>query len=366
MIYWEDDDLKTNDFLDFLHAGFLALQGQQVLLGFDGFVDQVASIKGIPTMDAFASFLNQRHGMSGALELLPKGRKIGGNMPITAHTLGSLGLVCTGIGTVGDGETEPTFEDISPNCHLIPVAPSGKCLALEFESGKLMLADNSSLPRMSYEAILQKIGLTKLISLHQRAKAIAYVNWSELPHMNAIFEGLLRDVFEQLDANKDPMLFDLSDCTQQDDEEIRKALHLMGLFGKKRRVILSMNHNEYLHLTGKVLMLQTEGDSLQTLLHQMSMHTGIENLVVRMDDKAYAYSPSGFFQTKIQRVEKPLLQTGAGDNYNAGILAALLMGGNWQQALLLGTYAASHYIQLGLSATPDSLVEYIKTRRNPF
>lgn len=354
---------RTDQLLELLREGLPRLRAQRALLGFDGFIDKVYAIKGIPSMDAFGDFLKQRHGMSGALELLPRGVKIGGNMPITAHALGSLGISCTGIGAVGEGKVEDIFNSISPNCTLIPVTAPGQCLALEFLAGKLMLADNSSLPGLDYAAIVAALGADNLLKLHQEAKAIAYVNWSELPHMNAIYQGLLEDVYSKLPANDEPLLFDFADCTQQETGAIKQALSLMAQMGEKRKAILSMNRNEFLHLAG-VLSIDGSSGYIQHNMGKMRAACGIKHLVVRMDDKAYALAPEGFFTTDIKRVQTPRLLTGAGDNYNAGLLAALMMGGTWDQALLLGTCTASYYIQHGKSATPVAIIQYINARGN--
>ncbi|MGI6726736.1 MAG: PfkB family carbohydrate kinase [Christensenellales bacterium] len=363
--FYEERLLKMIDeMLEFLEKGFSRLEKQQALLGFDGFVDRVSVIKNISEMDTFSDFLKERHGMSGALELVPKDTKIGGNMPITAHALGNLGVLCTGIGAVGKGEVDSIFSAISTNCNLIPVTDPGKCLALEFKTGKLMLSDNSSLLGLDYSAIVRAVGAGNLLKLHNDAKAIAYVNWSELPHMNAIFDGLLKNVYAKLEINRMPLLLDFSDCTHQDPGEIKKALRLMARLGKKRRAVLSMNHNEYQHLASKILSLDTSQDKIEDTMASMRDLCGIENLVIRMDEKAYALSPEGFVQVDIVRVDKPKLLTGAGDNYNAGLLAALMMGGTWEQALIMGTFVASYYIQFGKSATPMEIIQYIISKRN--
>jgi len=41
-----------------------------------------------------------------------------------------------------------------------------------------------------------------------------------------------------------------------------------------------------------------------------------------------------------------------------------MMGGTWEQALIMGTFVASYYIQFGKSATPMEIIQYIISKRN--
>jgi sugar/nucleoside kinase (ribokinase family) len=80
----------------------------------------------------------------------------------------------------------------------------------------------------------------------------------------------------------------------------------------------------------------------------------INNIVIRKNRRAYAYSPQGFTAIDTLFVEKPKLLTGAGDNFNAGMMAALILDADWKQALTFGTMVSSHYILNAESPVPES------------
>ena len=108
------------------------------------------------------------------------------------------------------------------------------------------------------------------------------------------------------------MLFDLADITHRKPEELRKELSLIGAFSERTHCAQS----------------QRKRGAVDTLY-----------------------------------VAKPALMTGAGDNFDAGIAAALLIGGDHKQTFTIGTLVCSHYIELGESASPDSLLRYYNDRK---
>jgi sugar/nucleoside kinase (ribokinase family) len=60
----------------------------------------------------------------------------------------------------------------------------------------------------------------------------------------------------------------------------------------------------------------------------------------------------------------PLLTTGAGDNFNAGYLNAMLYGWSMEEALTLGIYTASFYVSKGKSPTREELALFLEERLN--
>jgi len=87
------------------------LPSMKAVLGFDGFVDEIISVvdkrhgpddyEPVESIAAMARKILAASGESSNYELIVKHRKLGGNGPIMANALASLGLDVTYIGNLG-------------------------------------------------------------------------------------------------------------------------------------------------------------------------------------------------------------------------------------------------------------------------
>ncbi|MCL1855416.1 MAG: carbohydrate kinase family protein [Clostridia bacterium] len=344
------------------------LSERRALLGFDGFEDRVIRLNGIGSMAEMGRYLLNRQGMSGVLTYGERGCKMGGNMPIMANALGKLGVVCECVGMLGEPETAGVFADMSPGCALHSVGKPGQCMALEFETGKLMLSDNASVEALRFADIVARIGMKRLIEMHECADLICYLNWSETPGLTEIERHCLRDIVPYLSEKPRVMLFDLADVTPRKAEELREELALLREFSGRMRTVLSMNENE----ARAVLKLVADkdpgefdsltDDDVRGHSERILESTGVHMVAFRGNRRVFAAERGAFCALNTLYVEKPALMTGAGDNFDAGIATALLLGGNLEQMLTLGTTACSHYIERGKSATPVSMLHYCGDR----
>ena len=126
----------------------------RVLIGLDGFVDEIISVVDqresddrytrVPTLAAFAARIARAAGKSTQAELVVERVKLGGNGPIMANALIMQGHPCTYIGAIGKGEIHPLFADFAASCvKVISMCEPAYTQALEFEDGKLMISDTS-------------------------------------------------------------------------------------------------------------------------------------------------------------------------------------------------------------------------------
>ena len=88
-------------------------------------------------------------------------------------------------------------------------------------------------------------------------------------------------------------------------------------------------------------------------------YCGIQYLVVHLLDGAYAFSGGKQYYIPNKYVEKPLISTGGGDNFNAGLVYGIMMGMDIEQALAAANATSGFYVVNGKSPTPDELKEYI-------
>lgn len=90
-----------------------------VLMGFDGFIDKILkpirtktqeTTVAFKTMKEFSEYLADKSGKSCSVDLEVMHEKIGGNMPIVANALGTLGCKTVCIGAMGAPEILPLLK----------------------------------------------------------------------------------------------------------------------------------------------------------------------------------------------------------------------------------------------------------------
>lgn len=334
------------------------LTGKHVTAGFDGFTDTIARIirkkrSGKPpayftSIKEFGEYITGKHSASFSLEIEETNKKPGGNMPLMSHTLGTLGIKVDCIGAFGYPRPHEIFNTLSPNCILNSFSEPGSSTAFEFRDGKMFLAQMGDLNSTGWDEITNKIGADKLKTIILESDLVCLLNWSEIDASTNIWKGLLEDIFPFFHANKNPYLFiDLSDCSKRSKDALGEALQLINEFGKYGRVILSLNKNEAGIISSQVSPKKRFNDLLNqggkifasVNLHALLIHSARETIALRGEEQVRIptfYTP------------KPLISTGAGDNFNAGFCAAQLLELDLTTAVVFANAAAGFYIRSGI------------------
>ena len=137
------------------------LPAMSAVLGFDGFVDEIIAVvdkrhgpdryEPVESIAAMARKILGASGESSNYELIVKQRKLGGNGPIMANALASLGLGVTYIGNLGYPDVHLVFREFAGRAKVISIAEPGHTDALEFADGKLMLGKLQTLGDVNWE-----------------------------------------------------------------------------------------------------------------------------------------------------------------------------------------------------------------------
>lgn len=91
-------------------------------------------------------------------------------MPILANALGISGVRVNCIGAMGRTKIEEEFKNMANNnCTLYSVAEPGYTTALEFNDGKIMLAQMKSIEDITWESIKLAVGLDRLKNFSKTA-----------------------------------------------------------------------------------------------------------------------------------------------------------------------------------------------------
>lgn len=357
--------------LEKINANQVFLSKKKVCIGFDGFIDSIIRVvkqkspdkvsSYFETIEEFGSFLISKKGQSCSIELKEHLCKMGGNMPIFANALGTLGVPVACIGALGYPEIHPIFAPMTrQNCTLYSVSNPGLTNALEFNDGKVMLIQIEALDHLTWKTIKTSVGLDQLVHFFSNCDLIGIVNWSEIEHTTAIWEGILREVVPRvIPDQKKIVYFDLADCSKRNEKDIREVLQLLPQFRGHFRTILGINENEA-RIIYNVLFDDTKLVPVQTIGGRLYEKLAIDVLVIHPRDGAWAWKHQECYHAKTRLIEFPKISTGGGDNFNAGFCLAQLMGLDLHSSLIAANAVSGFYVQKGFSPTLSQLAVFLK------
>ncbi len=319
----------------------------QITTGFDAFIDTIVRLvkdknKEFNTIHEFGEYILNKSSGSFSLESRELITKMGGNMLIMSDALGKLGLKVNCIGSFGKNEVHTAFRGVSQNCTFYSFADAGTCLAVEFDNGKMMIANMTQLNQSDWSFIKNKIGLEQIIELFQLSDAFCLLNWGEILTSNDLWNGILKEILPQINKPKFSF-FDLSDFTKRDTGEIHQAFVLLKEFANKTKLILSLNQNEA-KMFYKVIFNESSND-FSWICKKFYNELNIENVIIHSAKKSYGIDKNGTVEVGCFSIENPEILTGAGDNFNAGFLAGKLLGYDLKSNLRLANALAAEYIK---------------------
>lgn len=344
----------------------------RVLVGFDGFVDEIIRVVDkrdtpkeytlIGDINTFAQRLAQASGQSTNMEMIVQQTKLGGNGPIFANALAAFGMPVTYIGMLGYPNIHPVFQELAQRANVISVSNPGHTDALEFNDGKLMMGKHETLHEFTWDLIIQRVGAEKFLSAFQNATLLGLVNWTMYAHMSDIWRHLISDICPKLATSpRKTIFFDLADPEKRFADDILEALHLLTQFQKYFSVILGVNEKESNELAA-VLNLPVPEDSpatLQALAQNIRARLQLECVVIHPRTYAVAATAKETAHVQGPFTAKPLISTGAGDHFNAGFSLGFVSNLPLASCLLLGVCTSGFYVRTAKSPKVEDLVAFM-------
>lgn len=363
----------------------------QVFVGFDGFVDTLvrpvrsngsSERRYFQSIGEFASYLKDKQGKSCSIELEKITEKLGGNAAIYAQAISRLGIHTKCMGAFGYPKPLPLFQTKEMDVELISISNPGICTALEFDDGKIMLSENEGINDLNYERLVSYAGEGQLYRMVNDSAMVSLMNWSEVPGCTGIWKGFLDNIFPGLPKNERKKMFiDISDCSRRSKEDIRQMLALIRDFSDYCEITLSLNYNEF-EIVSSVVGSDGAVDfgsgpigdgnrscsdggqtcsfpDMEPQGHFLCEYCGLQYLIIHLRDGAYAFTKNISYYVDNRYVDHPMISTGGGDNFNAGLVYGIINGMGIEAAMTLGNAASGFYISHGRSATMDELMEYI-------
>lgn len=335
-------------------------------IGFDAVLDHLVKVvkqknrKGedilFSSIQEFGSYLGEKAGMSGCLELKTIQKRVGGNMAILALAMASYGVDTTCVGTLGKPE-EMVYQELARKCKVYSIAPYGVCTALEFRDGKIMLAENESM-QIGWNSIKEVLGEDILEGLIAQSDLLCLVNWSELINANEIWQNLLQFSIKHQISKHKKVFFDLSDFSHRNKSDILQCIKLIREYSDYFTTVLGLNENETRNLA-KVLKL--EFDQIKEVGKKMIEVLGIDTLVIHTNTDAFAFNKRGTLaEGRAFVTDTPVALTGAGDNFNAGFCIGQLMDLGLDACVLLGNASSGYYARYGKNTCITGLKAFIE------
>ncbi|MTI59450.1 MAG: hypothetical protein FH762_05585 [Firmicutes bacterium] len=337
---------------------------RQALIGFDGFVDKIyhpvksknkSKKEYYQEIQEFGNRLIRAAGLSCDIDIDLMTIKPGGNAPIMANALGCLDLKTTAIIPVT--EYERLFQDyMSENTSIISIGEPALSFVLEFQDGKVMLGDTHSFKKINWKSIQDRAGALIPDKLNEY-QLLGLTNWSHFNQMSAIWQNILLEVEKYCFKQKSLLFVDLADCQGRTTVDILDMLLLLKKFRKYYQVILGLNVNEAVDIGKKVCQGKNELFNIGNYLLEQGY---IDEIVIHPVAKALFLNEHQKAMISIPKIEKPVITTGGGDNFNAGYCWAKIHDFNSLEATVIGTLTASLYVKTGQSPNRKELVAYLE------
>ncbi|MAK45839.1 MAG: sugar kinase [Opitutae bacterium] len=347
---------------------------KQSIVGLDGFVDKIVTpvdkrhgmgeqFDAVETIADLGSRISAAAGKSANLELFPRFEKLGGNGPIMANALLSLGLSVRYVGALGNPVVHPVFEEFARKTNAISLTEPGITTAMEFKDGKIMLGNMVSLEKIDYSQIVQAAGEGPFLDLLSKCDLVSIVNWTMIPKMTSILQHLADNVLPNLPPKDNrSFFFDLTDPAKRSKEDILEVLKVISRFQSYAETTLGLNYNETLQVC-ETLGLATgdkSEDSLKKMATEIRRHLEIACVVAHPVDSAACATKDGSWWSEGPFTDNPKITTGAGDHFNAGFCAARLSGFSPLSSLALATCTSGHYVRTAESPTTNQVIELLK------
>jgi hypothetical protein len=350
-----------------------------VVVGFDGFIDNIIEVVGkrasttsyesIPTIAEFGTRVSAAAGQSANFELVVTKSKIGGNGPIMANALCSYAQRVTAIGLLGEGAIDPVFAPLAARAtKAISLGGAAVTDALEFRDGKLMLGKLLPMEQVTYQRLIDAIGLPGLRDLLRQADGVATVNWTMTLGMTEIWRRLASEILPGLRSDRPLWFIDLADPAKRTLTDVRAALDALVQLQVYVDVVLGMNGAEckqIIEALGEAWPdAKPEWEAARAGCALVQKKLGLSWTMCHLVRSAAcawkangggSVGVDGFFEAK------PLITTGAGDHFNAGFLTCLLAKLDPSHALIIGGATSGYYVRSGVSPSRDQTLGFLRS-----
>ena len=266
----------------------------------------------------------------------------------------------------------PLYEPFAARCEeVIPIAAPAHTDALEFDDGKVMLGKPANVQAVTWERLLERVGLEGLRDRVARSSLLGIVNWTLCGGVQGIWEGLIRDVLPALPLAPPGtparrIFIDLSDPAKRTDEDLRGALRTLRRMSDLAPVTLGLNLAEAERLAAVLGVdafadAPSLGEGVRVAAVRIRERAGLACVVIHPREGAAAANDraeSAWFEGPFTL--RPRLSTGAGDHFGAGFSFAEVLGLPAAQCLAVGCAVSGVYVRDAESPSLRRLLGFLR------
>ncbi|MGE9290749.1 MAG: PfkB family carbohydrate kinase, partial [Puniceicoccales bacterium] len=341
-------------------------QGLSGICGFDGFIDTFIELENPDSMEAFGPKVAEASGIATSFTARHQGDRFGGNGPLFASALHSFfdsGVDITYMGAMGDPEILPVFREAleSSMKRMVSLADPAHSDCLEFRDGKVMLSDLRSCAEIHWDRLLERISREDLDEELRRCRFVGAVNWGKLVNVGTIWKGIAEGITSQGRQPKEvPFFMDLAEFEQRPLADQKELVQLVSTISKECDTILSFNLKEAWQMAevfGGSFKGEKAPEKIAELAGYLFEQIDVDRIVIHPNDGAACASSSGAVYVPGPFCQKPLISTGAGDTFGAGVMAARLMGLSDAAMVVCGACASGYYVRTGKFPTVGQILD---------
>jgi len=346
---------------------------EKAWIGFDGFVDKIQKIIKIQTpenteyfkqISDFGQLILDSAGKSAGIGISTIEVKLGGNGPLMANSLAAAGIQNYCVGAMGYPDLHPAFKHLNPNCKINSYAFPAETDALEFQDGKIMLNHSGVFRIVDWKLMKERLGMNFFIRSCTESKLIALVDWANLAHCTKIWEEFANEVHANIPNSDRLFFFDLADPTKKGVDQLIEVFKIIGKYRKFGKVVLGLNENEALKVHAafeyKAFENQNKEYNLAQIGKKVFENIDVDWLFIHPTNRSLGISKDSCFELPGKYISNPIISTGGGDNFNAGLCFGLLNNFSIEESMVYAMATSGAYVSMGYSPTVAEVLKYIK------
>lgn len=336
-----------------------------IFVGFDGFIDSLLhcvqkrisknKCSFFTKMEVFADHIKNAAPKNMNFECVERFQSPGGNAPILARALSSLGASTFLAGSCGYPKIHPIFKPLrNKHLSLHSIANPGETDALEFDNGKIFLGKMGEILSLSIQELHER--LPTLDSIIKQSSCLATVNWTMMPLVEEFWNYLLSK--PSLLSHTPPIFVDLADPAKKTPQSLKKALSLLSALNKITPVILGLNLSESESVCS-LLKIPFQKIPFSSLAQAIIQKLHVSTIVIHTSKEAVAATSFQNAHYFIPWTPSPFRSTGAGDTFNAGFLCSYIQNSSIEEALRTAIAASGLFVRTGIPPTTYTVLKFL-------
>ncbi|MGJ8639981.1 MAG: PfkB family carbohydrate kinase [Opitutaceae bacterium] len=363
---------ERDDFAGAIESLRNQMLNTKVVMGFDAFVDESLRIVGersspesytsMSTIADFGAWASASAGRSGSREFVCEGVVAGGCSVNLGDGIATMGFHLNAFSGVGT-PSNPAFTPFVEKCASVnPLGMEpGRALVTEFDDGKLMFCSFSHFAQFTPEYLRAHFANGDFRRKCEQASGIAFTSWSVYPYMTDCWRFLYEEALAGLE-HRPHFFFDLADPASRSEQDLIEMVETLTGFERIGRVTLSVNGNEANRIAIALNMKSADesAEQLEHLCIQLRERIGISEVSIHLVKGAATATAEGAVSIAGPYCAKPKKSVGAGDRFNAGFFAGLMLDLESTERLQLGAASSGFFVRHARSAEWSELVNFIR------